>query len=96
MLGIQIAFNLTVKRKIGGSTMMNDYGIDMIKVNSSNVKEIGYDGINKTLYIEFLNNSLYIYNGVPINKFEGLKNAPSVGSYLNRNIKDSYSYRRIG
>jgi len=74
---------------------MNDYGIEMIKVSSSNVKEIGYDGVNKTLYIKFLNNSLYIYNGVPINKFEGLKNAPSIGSYLHRNIKDCYSYRRI-
>ncbi|GBU25375.1 hypothetical protein R83H12_02018 [Fibrobacteria bacterium R8-3-H12] len=76
--------------------MMNNYGVEMIKVSSSNVREIGYDEVNKTLYVKFLSNSLYVYNGVPIDKFDGLKNASSVGSYLHRNIKDRYSYKRIG
>ncbi len=68
---------------------------DMIPVSSSNVSEIGYDVENETVYVRFLNGSLYIYKGVPVADFEGLKNAPSVGSYLHRNYKNVYPYERI-
>ena len=68
---------------------------DMIPVSSSNVSEIGYDEKNETVYVRFLNGSLYIYKGVPVTYFEGLKNAPSVGSYLHRNYKNVYPYERI-
>jgi hypothetical protein len=76
--------------------MANNNGPDMIKVSSSNVEEIGYDNDSQTLYIKFLRNALYIYKGVPIGEFEGLRNAPSIGSYFNRNIKNLYPYERIG
>jgi hypothetical protein len=76
--------------------MLNDYGIEMVAVNSSNVDAIGYDEANQLLYVRFLNNTWYTYKGVPIGEFEGLKNAPSVGSYLHRNIKNLYPYERIG
>ena len=68
---------------------------DMIPVSSSNVSEIGYDVENETVYVRFLNGSLYIYKGVPVADFEGLKNATSVGSYLQRNYKNVYPYERI-
>jgi len=68
----------------------------MYGVNSSNVDAIGYDEANQTLHIRFLNNSVYIYKGVPIGEFEGLRNAPSIGSYLHRNIKNLYPYEKIG
>jgi len=67
----------------------------MYEVSSSNVDAIGYDETNQTLYIRFLNNTLYIYKGVPVDEFEGLRNAPSIGSYLHRNIKNLYPYERI-
>jgi hypothetical protein len=75
--------------------MTNNYGVDMIDVSSSNVGAIGYDESNKILYVRFLSNTLYIYKGVPIGEFEGLRNAPSIGSYLHRNIKNIYPYERI-
>jgi hypothetical protein len=74
---------------------MSNQNVEMIGVSSSNVGAIGYDEDSQTLYVKFLNNSLYIYKGVPIVEFEGLKNAPSVGSYLHRNIKNLFSYERI-
>jgi hypothetical protein len=73
---------------------MNDK-VEMIKVSSSNVGEIGYSETDQTLYVRFLNNTMYIYKGVPIGEFEGLKNAPSIGSYLHRNIKNLFPYERI-
>lgn len=39
---------------------MNDYGIEMVQVSSSNVESIGYDEQQQILYVRFLNGSLYI------------------------------------
>ncbi|BCB95418.1 hypothetical protein JZK55_03400 [Dissulfurispira thermophila] len=68
---------------------------EMIKVESSNVAEIGYNEDEQNVYVRFLNGSLYVYKGVPIHEFEALKNAPSIGSYLHRNFKNVYPYERI-
>ena len=68
---------------------------DMILVSSSNVESVGYDEENQIAYVRFLNGSLYCYKGVPKNEFEGLLNAPSVGSYLHRNFKNIFPYERI-
>jgi len=68
---------------------------EMIMVSSSNVSRIGYDDSTQTLYVEFHSGSMYIYKGVPVMEFDGLKNASSIGSYLHRNIKQVYPYERI-
>jgi len=67
----------------------------MIHVDSSNVAQIGYDEPNQEVYVRFTNNTLYTYKGVPKHEFEGLKNAPSIGSYLHRNYKNVFPYERI-
>ena len=67
----------------------------MTPVQSSNVASVGYDISTQTLFVQFLNGNIYIYKGVPKFEFENLKTAPSVGSYLNRNIKNVYPYERI-
>lgn len=70
--------------------------ISMILVESSNVEKIGYEESTQTLRVGFLNGSVYDYKNVPIMEFEQLKNAQSVGSYLNRNIKGNYPYDKVG
>lgn len=79
----------------GGEKIMNNYGVNMISVSSSNVESVGYDQENQIIYVRFLNGALYIYKNVNQNEFDGLVNAPSVGSYLHRNIKNVYPYERI-
>lgn len=74
---------------------MNEYGVEMIPVSSNNVQAIGYDENNQVLYVQFNNNSLYCYQGVPIAEFVGLQNASSKGTYLDANIKGPYPYRRL-
>lgn len=69
--------------------------IEMIPVSSSNVESIGYDENEQLLYVRFLSGSLYIYKNVGVLEFEGLRNAPSTGSYLHRSIKGTYPYERI-
>jgi hypothetical protein len=66
---------------------------DMTPVDSSNIRSVGYDSSNRELYVQFLDNSTYIYSEVPPQLHEELLRAPSKGSYLNRAIKGSYAYR---
>ena len=64
-------------------------------VDSSNIERIGYDANSNTLRVEFKSNRTYDYSNVPENVFNDLKNASSVGSYLAKNIKNSYPYTEI-
>lgn len=68
---------------------------EMEAVQSSNIESVGYDEADQEVYVKFLNGSVYVYRGVPAHEYEGLKNAPSVGSYLHRNFKNVYPYERI-
>lgn len=67
----------------------------MLPVSSSNIDSIGYNEEDQEVYVRFLNNTLYVYKGVPLHQFENLKDAPSQGSYLHRSFKNVYSYERI-
>lgn len=67
----------------------------MHPVSSSNVAELGYEEEKQIVYVRFLNGSLYVYKNVPAMEYEALYNAPSIGSYLNRNFKNVYPYERI-
>jgi len=68
---------------------------EMTPVTSSNISEIGYDDAAQEVYVRFLNGSLYVYKGVPQFEFDGLLNAPSIGSYLHRNYKNVFPYERV-
>jgi hypothetical protein len=68
---------------------------EMLHVNSSNVQALGYDAETQTVHVIFHDNSHYIYKGVSQFEYEGLLNAPSIGSYLHRNFKNVYPYERI-
>lgn len=68
----------------------------MIPVSSSNLASVGYDSETRTMRVEFRNDAVYDYHNVPQEEFEGLINASSKGSYLHQNIKDRYSYSKIG
>lgn len=68
---------------------------EMKQVSSSNLESIGYDEQNQEVYVRFLNGSIYVYKGVSEHEFQNLIEAPSCGSYLNRNFKNVYPYERI-
>jgi hypothetical protein len=61
--------------------------------NSSNVEKIMWDDNN--LYVHFTNLSVYKYSDVPENVSIKASNAKSIGSFLNREVKGTYSYKRI-
>jgi hypothetical protein len=65
------------------------YPVEMIRVNSSVIRAVGYD--SGTLVVEFHSGRSYEYHGVPSSVYEALQHASSVGAYYNQNIRGSYS-----
>jgi hypothetical protein len=64
-------------------------------VTSSNLHRVDYDSGSATLIIEFRNDSVYEYYGVPATVCRELLAAESKGKFHHRHIKYSYRYRRI-
>lgn len=59
-----------------------------VKVESSCVKEVGYE--NKTLYTKFNSDKVYAYVDVPVEKFVDMINANSIGQFINNEIKPNF------
>lgn len=68
---------------------------ELIAVVSSNVQSIGYDNEQQIVFVKFINETIYVYRGVPETEFNNLLTASSIGSYLHRNYKNVYPYERI-
>ena len=68
----------------------------MIPVSSSNLESVGYEPATQTLRIEFKNGGVYEYHNVPEAEYQGLMSASSKGSYHHQNIKDRYTYTKVG
>ena len=64
-------------------------------VSSSVISQIGYDRVSSTLLVEFRTGRVYEYSGVPLDVFDELKNARSVGEQFNREIRDRYQSQEI-
>ena len=64
--------------------------IQMVLVQSSNVKSVGYDEENKNIHIELISGEKYMFKNVPKKIFKDLLVSTSIGSYINRYLRDSY------
>ena len=70
--------------------------MNWIPVDSSNLARIRYDENTMTLEIEFMGGRVYQYFDVPVQVFEGLRDAgDSHGKYFNQHIKGHYRYARV-
>ncbi len=65
-------------------------------VESSSIRSVGYDTINRTLELEFTSGAVYRYHDVPFTVVHRLGTAPSIGRYVSHNIRGCYRYRRTG
>ena len=63
----------------------------MIKVASSNIKSIGYDG---DLHVEFLNGAIWLYAKVPQKTYDELMAADSIGGFFCKHIKPKYKAKQ--
>lgn len=70
--------------------------MEMTQVESSNIAAVGYDEEEKELQIEFNNGKIYAYKDVPIELFNGLVVAKSVGKYFHANIRNGgFEYAEV-
>ena len=65
------------------------------KVNSSQIRSIGYDEQSRILEVELSDGSIWQYSQVPSEVHRRLLAAPSVVSYYRDNVEDDYSRRRV-
>ena len=66
------------------------YDIALVEVQSSVFLAIGYDHISQTLRVVFNSGTEYRYSGVPIQVYQNLCNAESMGAEFNRSIRNRY------
>jgi hypothetical protein len=64
-------------------------------VSSSNISEIGYDEERRILEVLFSNGGVYQYFDIPPHIYAELRQASSIGQYLNANIKGNFRYARV-
>lgn len=64
--------------------------MQMIPVRSSAIAAVGYDPATRRMKIAFKQGRTYDFCGVPLEVYQGLINAGSVGSYYDRVIRDRY------
>jgi KTSC domain len=62
---------------------------------SSVIAGVAYDPRSHTLEVEFRTGRVYDYFGVPKSEYRALLNAPSLGSYFNRKIRNRYRTREV-
>ena len=67
----------------------------MKPVTSSNIQAVGYSKESKVLRVQFKSNSIYDYSDVPETVFNTLMATSSIGSFFNREIKNSYTTNKV-
>lgn len=68
------------------------------EVFSSNVSKLGYDDATSTLYVQWTNSKSGMasaYFGVPIDVYENLLRAPSIGGMIHSDIKGTYPTKYV-
>lgn len=71
------------------------------KVNSTLVESAAYDPVSKTLEVKLSGgrrhgeSAVYHYHSVPLEVYDDLVNASSVGTYFINNIQNDYDYEAV-
>lgn len=62
-------------------------------VESSNLAKVGWQ--DETLVVQFKRGHMYRYSGVPLQVYNDLVDAESVGGYFSKNIAREYPYATL-
>ena len=69
--------------------------MEVRKVNSSNIDQIGYDASKKVLRVVFKSGKVYDYSNVDEQTYNSLQLSSSKGQYFNNIIRSNFEFRRI-
>ena len=59
------------------------------------MRSVGYSTSSRTLEVEFVSGSVYQYFDVPQPTYAGLLAAPSIGNFVNTQIKPYYEFAEV-
>jgi hypothetical protein len=65
------------------------------KVNSSQIRSVGYEASSQTLEVELSDGTVWQYTKVPSEVHRRLLASPSIVSYYRDNIEEDYSRKRL-
>jgi KTSC domain len=65
------------------------------KVNSSQIRSVGYETGSQTLEVEMSDGTVWQYTRVPTEVYRRLMAAPTIATYYRDNIEEDYSRRRV-
>jgi hypothetical protein len=66
-----------------------------VRVQSSSIASVGYDGAANVLELEYRNGKVYRYLNVPAAAHRLLLQAPSIGDFVNSVIKPRFDAERV-
>ena len=70
--------------------------MDRRAVDSTQLTSIAYDAVTRTLEVEFRKGGVYRYFGVSAKTYQQLLAAESIGTYVNKVIREGgFSYVRV-
>ncbi|MEI9949926.1 MAG: KTSC domain-containing protein [Pseudomonadota bacterium] len=69
--------------------------MERILVDSSSVAMVGYDPATFELEVEFRNGRSYRYQQVPVAAYRLLLQAPSIGEFVNKQIKPRFEAKAL-
>lgn len=69
--------------------------MELMTVDSSSVRGIGYDDDRAILYVQYVDGEVYAYSKVPKSDFLDLLSARSIGWFVNKRIKPYYNYQKL-
>ena len=75
--------------------MVHAYGMERISVQSRSVSAIGYDSATFELEVQFRSGRTYRYQQVPVAAYRLLLRAPSIGEFVNQQIKPRFTAKDV-
>jgi len=69
--------------------------VEMIPVESSNIKEIGYDPPTERLRVTFKTDKTYEYFGVSDVMWQAFQAADSKGKFFHKHIREEYVGKKV-
>ena len=69
--------------------------VDLVPCKSSKVSAFGHDPETGELHVQYKDGATYAFEGVPADLHDSLRNAPSVGSFLHREIERKHKARKV-
>jgi len=69
--------------------------MERIRVESVNIKSVGYDLETKSLEVEFYKGGIYVYFDVPYKLYESSVDTDSVGRFFRANIRGKFKFEKV-